>query len=178
MQARFCTACGGPLEPREVEGRLRGICTQCDQVSYENPVPAAAVIVCREVGGKREILLGRRAIDPYLGEWGLPAGYQEIDETIETTAVREAREETGLIILLTGLHDVMTTRDDPRKPSILVVFEGAVVDGEMEPGDDCDEVGFFSLDDLPERLAFRNNRIILERLRKREIRPWPVNPNP
>lgn len=174
MQARFCSACGGPLQPREVEGRLRGSCDQCGRVTYENPVPAAAVLVCRE----REVLLCRRAIGPYLGEWALPAGYQEIDESIETTAIRETREETGLIVVLTGLHDVMTTRDDPRKASILVVFEGRVVDGELQPGDDCDEVGFFPLDDLPERLAFRNNCIILERLRKGESRSWPANPHP
>lgn len=173
MQARFCAACGGALEPRELEGRLRGTCSLCGRVTYENPVPAAAVVVCRD----REVLLCRRAIKPYEGEWGLPAGYQEIDESIETTAVREVREETGLIVALTGLFDVMTTTDDPRKAAILVVFEGQVLDGELVPGDDCRDVGYFHLDSLPERLAFRNNRIILDRLRKGESRPWPANPH-
>lgn len=143
-------------------------CPACGQVAWENPVPAAAVAVRRG----REVLLCRRTIEPYRGQWELPAGYQEVDETIETTAVREVREETGLVVRLTGLVDVITTPDDPRKPSLLVVFEAEEMDGELRPGEDCDEVAFVPLDELPREIAFCNNRLILDRLRKGLQRTW------
>ena len=168
MSARFCSQCGTGLATEEIEGRPRGRCPECGIVAYENPVPAAAVAI---LDGRR-ILLCRRSIEPYKGQWGLPAGYQEVDETIETAAVREVREETGLVVRLTGLVDVFTTPDDPRKPSILVVYEAEAVDGELCPGDDVDEVAYVSLDKLPEDIAFVNNRIVLERLRTGEERAW------
>lgn len=161
-------ACGSGLEAREVEGRSRQVCSSCSRVAYENPVPAAAVVIRRG----RQVLLVRRAIEPRKGHWGLPAGYQEVDETPELTAVREVREETGLVVRVTGLLDVLATVDDPRKPSLLVVYQAEEVAGELVPGDDCDEVAFHHLDELPESLAFRNDRIVLERLRRGEERRW------
>ena len=161
-------ACGSALTQAPIEGRDRAICRACRRVHWENPVPAAAVAV---LDGSR-ILLCRRAIQPYRGQWGLPAGYQEVDETCENAAVREVREETGLIVRLTGLLDVLTTPDDPRKASILVVYSGEAVDGELEPGSDVDEAAWYSLNELPSELAFHNNRVLLERLRKGEVRRW------
>lgn len=161
-------ACGHALEERELDGRPRRVCPACGLVHWENPVPAAAVVVLRG----REVLLCRRAVPPREGCWGLPAGYQEIDESAESTAVRETREETGLIVRLTGLIDVLSTTDDPRKPSLLVVYSGEEMGGELCPGDDCAEVAFHSLDELPQELAFHNDRVVLERLRSGAPRPW------
>ena len=168
MPPKFCSECGARLVARSVEGRERQVCSGCGRIAYENPVPAAATVVRRG----REVLLCRRAIEPFLGEWGLPAGYQEVDESIETTAVREVREETGLVVRLTSLLDVLTTTDDPRKPAVLVVYEAEETDGELQPGSDADEVGFHPLDKLPSQLSFRNHRIVLERLRTGIPRRW------
>src|SRR5262245_42290131 len=168
MPPRFCSECGKRLVEREVDGRARQHCAACDRIVYENPVPAAAVAVRRG----RSVLLCRRAIEPFRGSWTLPAGYQEVDETIETTAVREVREETGLVVKLTGLLDVLTTDDDPRKTSLLIVYEGEEVDGELEPGDDAREVAFHRLDELPEPVGFRNHRLVLDRLRRGVTRTW------
>jgi len=154
--------------PSVVGGRERCWCAACQAVVYENPVPAAATVVRRP----GEVLLCRRGIEPYAGSWTLPAGYQEIDETIETTAVREVREETGLVVRLTGLLDVLTTDDDPRKPAILVVYEALEVDGELLPGDDAREAAFHRLDALPEPVGFRNHRLVLDRIRRGVSRTW------
>jgi ADP-ribose pyrophosphatase YjhB (NUDIX family) len=168
MFPRFCIACGTRLVAREIDGRARQTCPGCGHVAYENPVPAAAVAVTRD----RQVLLCRRNIDPYRGSWTLPAGYQEVDETIESTAVREVREETGLIVRLTGLLDVLTTDDDPRKAAILVVYAAEEVDGELLPGSDAQEVAFHALDDLPGDVGFYNHRLVLERLRTGGQRTW------
>jgi ADP-ribose pyrophosphatase YjhB (NUDIX family) len=168
MPPRFCSECGARLVARDVDGRPRQHCESCDRIVYENPVPAAAVAVRRG----RAVLLCRRAIEPFRGSWTLPAGYQEIDETIETTAVREVREETGLVVRLTGLLDVLTTTDDPRKPAILVVYEAEEVEGELLPGSDANEVAFHPLDALPQPVGFSNHRRILERLSHGVTRRW------
>lgn len=177
MQARFCAQCGAALEPRPIDGRERACCpaSGCGQVAWENPVPACAVVVRRP----GQVLLCRRSIEPRRGAWGLPAGYMEVDESPETTAVREVREETGLLVQVTDLVDVLQTLDDPRKPSLLVVYEAREAGGELLPGDECDELGFFRFDELPEPLAFRNDRLILERLAKGVLARWPIpTPNP
>jgi 8-oxo-dGTP diphosphatase len=168
MVPRFCIACGTRLVAREIDGRQRQACPACEHVAYENPVPAAAVAVRRG----EQVLLCRRAIDPYRGTWMLPAGYQEVDEDIESTAVREVREETGLIVRLTGLLDVLTTTDDPRKAAILVVYQAEEVDGELLPGSDALEAAFHPLEDLPDNVGFRNHRVVLERLRRGGQRTW------
>lgn len=168
MPPRFCSECGARLVAREIDGRARQHCAACDRIAYENPVPAAAVAVRRG----RQVLLCRRAIEPFRGSWTLPAGYQEVDEAIETTAVREVREETGLVVKLTGLLDVLTTTDDPRKPAILVVYEAEEVEGELLPGSDADEVAFHPLDALPQPVGFSNHRRILERLSRGGDRRW------
>lgn len=131
-------------------------------------MPAAAVAVRRD----DHVLLCRRAIDPFRGTWMLPAGYQEVDEDIESTAVREVREETGLIVRLTGLLDVLTSTDDPRKAAVLIVYSAVEVDGELQPGSDASEAAFHPLSELPDHVGFSNHRVVLERLRKGGQRTW------
>ena len=60
------------------------------------------------------------------------------------------------------------------KPALAAIStqKAEEVDGELLPGDDCDEVAFHRLSDLPDELAFQNDRIILERLCRGEDRPW------
>jgi len=161
-QAQFCPLCGGRLERRGIEGRQRPRCNSCTFVLYENPAPAAAAVVLRG----REVLLVRRSIEPFKDHWTLPAGYEEVDESPAQTAIRETREETGLEVRVDGLYDVLHTDDDPRKVGILVVYLCSVEGGELCPGDGESEVRFFSVDALPEPVGFKNDVVILRRLRR------------
>ena len=52
---------------------------------------------------------------------------------------------------------------DPAKLTVGIWFEGTVVGGVLEAGDDADDVGFFALDALPE-LAFETDVTLLRRL--------------
>src|SRR5699024_9331343 len=65
-------------------------------------VLSASAIVTDEHG--RILLINRR--DNTL--WALPGGGHEIGETIEQTAVREVKEETGLDVEVTGLSGIYT----------------------------------------------------------------------
>jgi len=159
-KASHCPLCGEDLVMRLIEKRERAACARCAFVLYSQPGVASAAIVLRG----REILFVRRSIEPYRDCWGFPAGYQEYEETPETTATRETREETGLEIEILGLYGLMYTTDDPRKRANLAVYFARGIGGEAKPGSDAAELGWFSLDALPEKIAFENNVKILEDL--------------
>jgi 8-oxo-dGTP diphosphatase len=94
----------------------------------------------------------------------------EYGEHPERTAVREAKEETGLTIRLSGLFGVYAGRDDPRTRAVLILYRAEIVGGRLRAGDDASEVGFFALDRLPRPIAFRAHREALKDLRRMERR--------
>ena len=141
---------------------------RCAFVLYSNPASAAAGVVFNERG---EVLLVRRAIEPYRGYWALPAGYQEIDEDPATTGVREVLEEAGVEIEVQGLLDLIFVQNDARKPANVAVYLCRAVGGLLRPGEEESEVGWFSLDGLPSEIGFDNYHRILGRLRRAEGYP-------
>jgi len=157
----YCSRCGGRLVTRDLGGQPRAVCTACGHVNYINPVPAAAVVIVKD--GK--ILLVKRGVEPKRGLWSLPSGFIEIDETAQACAVRETKEETGIDVELNGLIDVASVFDDPRYVCLLVVFAARVLGGELGPGDDAAEVGFFTAAALPP-IAFKTHARIIERVLK------------
>ena len=142
------------------DGKLRMRCGECGFVQYLNPSPAAGILVRDDEG---RVLLVRRKFEPFAGLWTMPAGFIEYGEEASETAVRELEEETGLIIEIDSIHAVESCRDDPRGDTVLVMYEGHVKGGRLEPGDDAEEAGFFPLDGMPE-IAFACQRKLLGRL--------------
>jgi ADP-ribose pyrophosphatase YjhB (NUDIX family) len=163
---RFCPRCATPLERRDDHGTPRPTCPRCGFIHYRNPVPAAGVILSE---GAR-VLLVKRAYDPRAGAWCLPAGFMEAGETPEHTAVREAREETGLEVALTGLFGVYAGFDDPRVRAVLVLYTADRAGGELRPGDDAIEAKFFALARLPKDIAFASHRQALAEFHDRTRR--------
>ncbi len=157
---RHCPNCRADLVMVESGGRLRPTCSACGFIQYMNPAPGAGVILRRD--GK--ICLVQRKFAPKEGQWTLPTGFMEWDEDIETTAVREAKEETGLDIELRGLFAVHNGLLPPDTPVVVVFYDADVVGGELAAGDDAAAVGFFALDDLPGPIAFAAHRKVLRAL--------------
>lgn len=152
--------CAGELAPKLHFHRERLRCGACGFVLYANPAAAAAAIVLRG----DEVLMIRRSIEPFRGHWTLPAGYEEVDEPPARTAVRETFEETGVVIAIRGLYDVLYTSDDPRKRAILIAYLADPVGGTLQAGDDAQDARYFRLDALPDDIGFANNRRLLNRL--------------
>lgn len=149
----FCQFCGGPTEIRLVEDRERPVCTNCGRVTYLDPKLAVAVVI--EQDGK--ILLGRRAHNTRApGKWSFPAGFVERGEQVELAAVREVREETGLNVTLDSLIGLFSQNDEV----VVLAVYAAHTAGNAVAGDDLTEIGWFSLEELPE-LAFEHDQRII-----------------
>jgi ADP-ribose pyrophosphatase YjhB (NUDIX family) len=156
---RFCPLCAVVLELRPESGRERLTCPACGFIYYHNPVPAAGGVICRD----RQICLVKRAITPRKGDWTLPAGFMEYEETAAVCAKREVAEETSLEVDTRELLGVYMGFDDPRQHAVLILY-WMTERRRNEPvaGDDAAEVGFFSPEDMPENIAFRAHRDALE----------------
>lgn len=160
FEPTFCPRCAARLEPRPEHGTLRPTCPACGFIWYRNPVPAAGVLVLE---GDR-VLLVRRRFEPRVGQWCIPAGFMEAGETPRETAARELREETGLDAELGALFDVYAGFDDPRVRAILVLYRAERVSGDLVPGDDATEAGWFPLASPPAEIAFEAHRRALRDL--------------
>ena len=136
---------------RRVDDRERAVCGRCGFVAYRNPVPAAGVVVV-EAG---KVLLVQRKFEPRAGLWTLPAGFVEYDEHVETCAVREAHEETGLEVALDGLFGAYMAMDDPRVQVVLLLYRAHRTGGEVRAGDDAADAQFFPIDAVPDEARNR-----------------------
>lgn len=156
----WCPRCREPLARRTEGGVERPVCPACGFVQYLNPAPGAGVVLLRGDA----VCLVRRRFEPRRGLWSLPTGFMEWDESAERTAVREAREETGLEVRLTGLYAVETGLLPPDRPVLVVFYRAEETGGRLQAGDDADAVGFYRPDAPPGPVAFAAHRRVLDRL--------------
>lgn len=98
------------------------------------------------------LVLIRRANEPGLGKWALPAGFVDYDEDVEAAAVRETLEETGLAVELLDLVDAVSYVE-PGKNGLVVFYRARPIGGALRAGDDASEAALYPFHELPE-LAF------------------------
>ncbi|TLZ58489.1 MAG: NUDIX domain-containing protein [Methanobacteriota archaeon] len=129
------------------------------------PVRTALSSGCAVIDPEGRILLIRRADERI---WGLPKGTVEPGETLEQTAVREVREETGLQVrILAPLTEIRyrfySPRDDANVDKRVVYFLAERVGGrlKLEPG--FDDARWFTKSDALRRLHFENDRNVVRR---------------
>lgn len=159
IEKNYCPFCRHPLIRKAWEGRERLYCAVCDAPLYENPIPAACVIAFDPAN---RLLLVKRSVEPKRGFWSLPGGYMELGETPEETALRELREETGLIGRIDRILDADSNPSSIYHTVALICYLVRDLQGRLTPGDDADDAGFFHPESLPD-LAFNSHRKFIHR---------------
>ena len=152
----------GPRERRVPPGddRERLLCPDCGYVAYENPKMVVGAVVSH---GER-VLLCKRAIEPRIGYWTLPAGFLEMGESPEEGACREAWEEARAKLTLTGLLAVYSIS---RISQVQLIYRAHLAEAHFAPGPESQDVALFSWDEIPwAEIAFPTVEWALKRFRE------------
>jgi 8-oxo-dGTP diphosphatase len=169
----YCPACGSRLiQPAKGDAAKKCTNPGCGFVLYRNPVPIVAVLI---VDGDRFLLCRQKPGTLEGGKWCLPCGYVEFHEDFLTASGREVKEETGLEVEITALLSVASNFLRPDIHTLAVALLGRPVGGAASPGDDVDQLEWFSLeDDLPD-FAFPADRHMVERYFATRLPGAPIN---
>ena len=147
----YCCSCGAPAALKIPEGDTlpRHVCNACGIIHYRNPRLIVGALPIWE----DRILLCRRAIEPRLGKWTLPAGFMENGESVDAAAMRETLEEANARIRLDGMYTMISV---PAISQVHVIYRARLLDLDFSPGAETLETRLFREDEIPwEEIAFR-----------------------
>ncbi|MBX9877983.1 MAG: NUDIX hydrolase [Candidatus Obscuribacterales bacterium] len=171
---KSCPLCSGALEQKQIEeDKSRPVCAHCGWIHWGNPVPTASAVIPFNGG----VILAKRKKPPQEGFWALAGGHVENGESPKDTVVREIKEETNLDVkVICEIGDAFTTDSN----HLVFFYLVEVLGGEMQAGDDADELAVFTLDTLPENIAWTHHREAIESFYAgRNLRPSnPQLPSP
>ncbi len=155
----FCSNCGSPVELKVPAGDHlpRFVCVSCGTVHYKNPLLVLGCVP--EWEGK--VLLCRRAIEPRLGYWTVPAGFMENGETLQAAAARECYEEALAKVEIGSLLAVASVTGANQ---VHVMFRARLLQPEFAPGVESLEVALYEESAIPwDHLAFPSGEFTLRK---------------
>lgn len=149
--------------------------------TYEYPRPALTVdciVFGLDAELELKIMLIKRDIPPFQGQWAIPGGFVRMDETLEAAALRELQEETGIQdVYLEQLYTFGDLGRDPRDRIVTVAYYALInlIDQKIQASTDAREAYWFPLSKIP-KLVFDHEQILqtaIARLRGK-IRYEPI----
>jgi ADP-ribose pyrophosphatase YjhB (NUDIX family) len=152
----------------------RLVCRDCGHIHYVNPKIVVGAMVSAADG---RILLCKRAIEPRLGFWTMPAGFLEERESTEVGAKREAHEEATAEIAIDSLLAVYNV---PRISQVQLIYRARLATPHFAPGPESLEVALFTWDEIPwKELAFPSVYWALKQWKEVEgVEKFPPFSNP
>lgn len=147
---KYCNQCGASVSLFIPAGdnRERHVCLECDTIHYQNPRIITGTLPVFE----DSVLLCKRAIEPRLGLWTLPAGFMENGESTEQGAIRETLEEANAQVSIDGLYCLF---DLPQFNQVYTFYRAQLLDLDFYAGDESLQVCLFKESEIPwDQLAF------------------------
>jgi ADP-ribose pyrophosphatase YjhB (NUDIX family) len=156
---KFCSNCGSPVELRIPDGDHlpRFVCGVCNTIHYQNPRIIAGCVPEWE----NKILLCKRAIEPRLGFWTVPAGFMENGEAVQDGAAREAMEEALASVEIGSLLSIVNVI---RAHQVHITFRARLLNTDFGVGPESLEVGLYDESEIPwDDIAFLSVEFTLRR---------------
>lgn len=152
LAANAAVGRGGPRRSRAGEPRVRN-------------AMSAGGVVYRERDGLIEVVLVARPAD---GLWALPKGTPEAGESVEQTALREVREETGLHVAIAGplgsIRYQYAVRGGVQVQKVVHHYLMRAVGGDLSLHDhEYDVAAWVDIHEATARVSYANERAVLER---------------
>ena len=129
---------------------------------YLHPAVTVDIVIFTLRADELKVLLIKRALSPFQGEWALPGGFVDLDESLDAAARRELEEETGVAgVYLEQLYTFGTPDRDPRERVITIAYYALIPSDRivLQAATDAEGVSWFGLEELPE-LAFDHSEIL------------------
>ena len=162
----YCESCGlyRSKETPSGDNRERLVCESCGTIHYENPKVVAGCIPLLEDDDNPmyllpddprrfySILLGRRNTEPRKGFWTFPAGFMEMNESLEEAAARESMEEFGIELINLKINKIISSVESNQ---VHVIFTSWMDGNKFVLGNEISEARFFKIHEIPwDDLAF------------------------
>lgn len=161
---RHCPHCGMRTSLQRTHGSRELACPQCGYTFWMNSKPTVSALIVRD----SMVLLTKRAIQPFKGQWDVPGGFLDVHENPVAGLQREMHEELGIRVIqpkflsvYVGLYPSVPPQSTLNLYYFVKRFTGALV-----PQDDVAAFAWHPLNRLPNKLAFANNRQALRDLQK------------
>jgi ADP-ribose pyrophosphatase YjhB (NUDIX family) len=146
----FCSHCGSAVTSKVPAGDHlpRFVCDSCGMIHYKNPLLVLGCVPQWE----DKVLLCKRAIEPRLGFWTVPAGFMENGETMQDAAARECHEEAMATVEIGSLLAIVSVT---HAGQVHVMFRARLLKPQFAPGPESLEVGLYRESEIPwDDLAF------------------------
>jgi len=125
------------------------------------PDTTVAAIIIKNNHKEAEVLLTKRNVEPFKGEWCLPGGHIDHNESAENAVIREIKEETGLNINPRFFKYFDEIIPNSNIHSVVLVFEGSGSGIINKQEHEVIDIRWFSISDaLNLQLAFTHKEIL------------------